>query len=92
MERPVSLYKGVPSAGGICKKAKPEVKAEAIAALSSIPAQDVSEWIDRNVDGVPAKCLPATAKEFGKFVALPAADYAVLLKLINDLKRKIAGG
>jgi hypothetical protein len=91
MEKPISLFKGVPSVSSICKKAVPEIKTEAVAKLPSIPASAVGEWVDRNISGVTAKCLPTNSKEFAKYIALSAEDYGVLLKFINDLKRKVAG-
>lgn len=95
MERPISFYAGCPTFNGICKYSKGQVKEKVQVHLSSIEPEDVSEWIEANVDGVinkKVRILPASSKEFGSFVALPADDLGVLLKYIDSLKRKLVGG
>ena len=89
MDHKITVYKGCPEVEGICQKSKAEVKQEVVAALNSVPADQVSEWVEQNVNGVRVKFLPAKSKQFSKFVALSAEDLGVILKYINDLKRKI---
>lgn len=91
MERQITLYKGCPEVEGICKKTKAETKAEIVAALNSLPAGQVSEWLEKNINGVSIKYLPAKSKEFAKYVSMPAEDLGVILKFINDLKRTYLG-
>lgn len=92
MDRPISLYAGCPQFEGICKFSKEQVEEKVSPNLKSIAKEDVSEWIELNIDGVITKkvrVLPAKSKEFKKFTALPNDDLGILMKYIDDLKRAV---
>lgn len=94
MERPISLYAGCPQFQGICKFSKEQVKDKITPALPSISQEAVSDWIEVNIDGEISKnvrILPAKSLEFKKFTAVPNDDLGILMKYIDDLKRKIVG-
>ena len=94
MERPISLFNGCPTFDGICKLSKKQVEDKVVPQLPSIETAVVSDWIEVNVDGVinqKVRILPAKSKEFGNYVAMPKKDLGILLKYIDDLKRKIVG-
>lgn len=94
MERPISLFAGCPQFEGICKFSKKQVEAKVAPSLPSVKSEDVSEWVEINIDGVidqKVRVLPAKSKEFKKYVSLSAQDLGVLLKHVDDLKRKIVG-
>jgi hypothetical protein len=94
MERPISLFNGCPTFEGICKLSKDQVKDKIVPMLPSIDPGVVSDWIEVNVDGVITKkvrVLPAKSKEFSQYLAIPKKDWGIVLKYIDDLKRKIVG-
>lgn len=94
MERPISLFAGCPQFEGICKYSKKQVEAQVKPKLPSIASESVADWIEVNIDGVidkKVRVLPAKSKEFSKYVSLPKEDLGVLMKYIDDLKRKIVG-
>jgi hypothetical protein len=90
MERPISLFAGCPKFKGICKYSKSQVEAKFAPTLPSVASGDLNEWIEQNIDGgMKVRILPAEAKSFGGYTAIPNQDLGVLLNYIDTLKRMV---
>jgi hypothetical protein len=92
MERQITLYKGCPEYNGICKRLKGDVKTEFKKSMPNISSESLGEWIEINIDdSTKLKVLPANSKSFKEYIGIHSSDLGVLLKYINDLKRKVVG-
>lgn len=91
MERPIALYKGCPELEGVCRLSKPGVKAMTAPNLKSISKEEASEWVEINLDDRKAMLLPSKAASFKRMVCHDVDDYAVLVRYLDSLKRKVSG-
>lgn len=86
------LYKGCPEFYGICRLSKGEVREDFKKHFPQISDADLAQWIEINIDDkTSAWVLPASAPYFKGYIAISVSDLGVLMKYINDLKRKIPG-
>lgn len=89
LQRPITLYTGCPEYGGICEKTKTDFKAEVRAAMPDISEDELNQWIEENLTPtVRIKVLPAKAPLFSKMTCAPTDDMGVVLKAMNDFRRK----
>lgn len=91
MERPIAIYKGCPELEGVCRLSKPGVKAMTAPNLKSIDKLEASEWVEVNIDDRKAMLLPAKSTSFKRMVCQDIDDYAVLIRYLDTLKRKVSG-
>lgn len=92
MDRPIALYKGCPQVGGICKKTQTTVAAELQATMRDVSPDELSQWVEANIDANTKIMYLETQKPaFAQYTCMHVNDVGVILKYINDLKRKLPG-